>query len=593
MPLVRRLLASEPEKRSRRMPMVGGSDTAANVNVTPERSLQMSAVYSCVALLSEAVAGLPVSMFERRDGGRVPVDPHPMLRLVKDEPNPTMDAAELWRTVMGWTLLRGNGLVYIERNNNGIPVGLWPLAATSAEPKRMLEGSRRGQLVYDVTLDDENWAPIREKGNLVQPENMLHYRAFGLDGILGLSPIGLARQSIGIGFAAQQYMGGFYARDAAPGSHIEVDGELSDEAFERLTKQWESLHQGWENSHRLAVLEGGAKWASASLSPKDAEFIQTQKFSRSEIASMYGVPPHMIGDTEKSTSWGSGIAEQGIGFVTYSLRRWTGRLERVTRRLLTEPERQTHRWRWNPDGLMQGDMKSRFDAYAVAKQWGWMSSDDIRAKEDEEPLPNGQGAVYLQPLNMVPAGSVAAPASRAARARQRAERATPDLASSSAMVALYPPTEVASALAVAGGLEPGDLHVTLAFLGSDLSDEQLADAEAIVESLAAQWPDLPGQLGGLGMFPAGEDGVPVYAPVDVAFLAEVRTDLVEQLAAAGVPVASDHGFTPHMTLTYLSAEDVADGGLPAPVPATAAEFTALSLVVGQDRTDYPLTGGTP
>jgi 2'-5' RNA ligase len=155
------------------------------------------------------------------------------------------------------------------------------------------------------------------------------------------------------------------------------------------------------------------------------------------------------------------------------------------------------------------------------------------------------------------------------------------------MVALYPPADVASALAVDGGIEPTDLHLTLAFLGSGLTDEQLAEAEAIVESVALRWPALVGQFGGLGQFPAAEDGVPVFAPVDVAFLSEVRDELVDHLQAAGVPVATDHGFTPHLTLTYLGVGDE----LPAAVPATPTGFSAISLVVGSERTDYPFTGG--
>lgn len=413
MPLLRK--AFTPEKRSslRRMPSVSGRVTAAGVTIDPERSLQIGAVYSCVSLLAEAIAGLPVIMFDRgRDGTRKPIEANPILSLVKDKPNPVIDAGELWRTVMGWMLLRGNAYVYIERNGAGQPIGLWPLSPNAVEPRRLLKGERAGQLVYACTIDEVEWAPI-ETGTVVQPANMLHYRAFGL-GVEGLSPIGLARQSVGIAFAAQQYMGGFYARDASPGSHLEVEGELTDEQYDRLEAQWKSLHEGWQNAHRLAILEGGAKWASSTLSPKDAEFIATQKFTRGEIASIYGVPPHLIGDTEKSTSWGSGIAEQGIGFVTYSLRRWTNRLERVTRQLLTQPG---ERFRWNVDGLMQGDTKSRYDAYAVGKQWGWLSTNDIRRKEDEAPVEGGDA--YLQPLNMVPAGSTTAPAARAARARHR------------------------------------------------------------------------------------------------------------------------------------------------------------------------------
>ncbi|WP_028472974.1 phage portal protein [Nocardioides alkalitolerans] len=407
MTVVRRLLGREV-RSSRRMPMNVGTATTAGVSITPELSLQVGAVYSCVRLMSEAGSGLPVSMFDRIASSRQQIAEHPVLTLVRDEPNPNIDAAELWRLVIGWMMLRGNGFVYIERNGAGGVQHLWPIKPTSIEPKR----TAVGELVYKVTLDADEYAPIREPGGLVRRENMLHYRAFGLDDVLGLSPIGLIRQSVGIGWAAQSYMGGFYARDASPGGSIVVPGELSEPAFERLTQQWRDMHEGFGNSHRLAVLEGGAEWKSTTLSPADAAFIETQKFTRGDIASIYGVPPHMIGDTEKSTSWGSGIAEQGIGFVTYSLRQYTSRLERVTRRLLVEPNR---RFRWNVEGLQQGDMKARYDAYAVGKQWGWLSTNDIRSLEDEEPVEGGD--VYLQPLNMVPAGDASAPNARARQGR--------------------------------------------------------------------------------------------------------------------------------------------------------------------------------
>jgi HK97 family phage portal protein len=402
MPLIRRTL--RPQQRSRRrLPWLGGTSTASDVSVSPERSLQIGAVYSCVRLLSEAVASLPVGMFERRDDSRVPVVDHPLLRLVRDNPNPVIDAGELWRTVLGWMLLRGNAYVFVERDGAGRPIGLWPIAPTSVEVQRL----DTGQLVYDVMLGDAEYAPI--SGRRVRAESMLHYRAFGL-GVEGFSPIGLARQSVGIAFAAQQYVGGFFARDASPGMTISVPDELTDDQAERLEAQWRNLHEGFERAHQLAVLEGGAEVKPYTLSPADAQFIETQKFSRSEIASIYGVPPHMIGDTEKSTSWGSGIEAQGIGFVTYSLRPWLNRLERVTRKLISEP---AYRLRWNVDGLMEGDTQSRYNAYATAKQWGWMSTNDIRRKEDDEPVDGGDD--YLQPLNMVPAGSTTAPAQRTVR----------------------------------------------------------------------------------------------------------------------------------------------------------------------------------
>lgn len=396
---VRRALGGQEARSSRRhLPHLGGRSTGSGVSVSPERALQIGAVYSCVRLLSEAVAGLPVGMFRRKGDTRIPIGSHPVLSLISDYPNPDIDAGELWRTVMGWMLLRGNSHVYIQRNGGGSPIGLWPIAPTSVENRR----DSNGRLVYKVTLQtDVEYAPITEKDGLVRAENMLHFRAFGL-GVQGLSPISLAREQVGISFAAQQYIGGFFARDASPGGILEAEGELSDKVYDRLEAQYKDLHEGFDNAHRIALLEAGVKWKDVTLSPDDAQFIETQKFSRGEIASIFGVPPHMIGDTERSTSWGTGIAEQGIGFVTYSLLPWLQRLERVTRRRLLGASDADMRMRWNVAGLMKGDLKSRYDAYAVGKQWGWLSTNDILRMEDEAPVKGGD--VYLQPLNMVPAG---------------------------------------------------------------------------------------------------------------------------------------------------------------------------------------------
>lgn len=409
MGMLRRALAP-PQTRSvsRRMPFLGGSSTHSGVSVDPERSLQIGAVYSCVRLLSEAISGLTISQLEKGNDGRQSVIDDDLLYLVAEEPNETIDAGELWRNVMGWKLLRGNGVVYIERANSGRVKALWPIGPQSVDVKRQ----SNGRLAYKFDLRDDEYAPIDRERSYDQ-QHVLHYRAFGL-GMLGLSPIGLARQNVGMAFAAQAYMGGFYARDATPGGVIEVEGELSDTAYERMERQWKELHEGWSNSYGLALMEGGAKWKETTLSPADAQFIETQKFTRSEIASIYGVPPHMIGDTEKSTSWGTGLAEQGIGFVNYSLRPWVNRLERVTRRglLIGQPRR---RFVWSVADLQKGDAKDRAEAYATGKQWGWLSTNDIRREEGQEPVEGGD--VYLQPLNMVPAGP-GAPAPVSERARQ-------------------------------------------------------------------------------------------------------------------------------------------------------------------------------
>jgi HK97 family phage portal protein len=374
--------------------------TASGMQVTPETSLRVSAVYAGVRLIAEAVSSLPVDLVRMEGNRRIPQGGQ-LAELLTAAPNPEMDEPELWRFVLGWMLLRGNAFVYVERNGRGRPTALWPIPATDVSVYRA-----GGKLAYEVTHetpagDATLVPPSIPASTFVDGADMLHFRAFGT-GTYGLSPITQVREAIGTSLAAQGYMARFYNNDARPGGVIQVDGELSEEAFTRLRHQWRSQHEGLSRSHLLAILEGGAKWESVGLSPGDSEFISTQQWETAEVARALGVPPHMIGDTERSTSWGSGITEQSIGFVQYTLRPWITRLEWVTRHGLLRGVDNRLRLRWRVDGLQRGDIQSRYSAYATARQWGWMSVNDIRSLEDLNPVADGD--VYLQPLNMVPAG---------------------------------------------------------------------------------------------------------------------------------------------------------------------------------------------
>lgn len=604
MPLIRDTIRGV-QTRSRRssLPYLGGRSTSAGVDVTPERALQISAVYSCITTHADDGAGLPLGLFRKAGRGLQAVDDHPVMPLLTYAPNPIIDAAEFWRLIFGWMGLRGNAYAYIERDGNGRPIRLWPIAPTCVEILRNnkpTDPTRAGLLIYQVLLDNLlEYAPIREPGGLVQPENMLHFRLFGL-GPWGLSPVGLARQQIGTAFAATEYIGGFFARDASPGGTLTVDGNLTDDQYERLEQQWKEVHEGPGNSHRLGILEGGAKWDSVSLSPADASFLDTMKFGRTEIAAMYRMPAHKIGDLDHATF--SNIEQLSIEYVG-GLTPYLVRGEQVAGRLLGDA---ALRLRFDTKGLLRGDIASRYTAYAAARQWGWKSVNDILVDEGEQTI-GADGDEYLQPLNMVPAGSAAPPAARSADAPPPApvpdgflpagwklvrdeldqqRRDTNVVEANATMVALFPPAGVAEALAVDGGLPVDELHVTLAYLGDDLTDEQLATVATITEAVAAQHAQLAGALGGLGQFPAGPDGTPVYAPVDVPGLAELRGRLVEQLAGAGIPLPSEHGFTPHMTLTYLQDDD----DPPPAVASTAVGFAALSVAHGGTRTDYPFAG---
>lgn len=414
MPMIRRLLGGRTERSRKSLPRLEGRSTSAGVSVTPERALQVAAVFSSVRLLAETGSMLPTGVFQKSGTTRLPAMEHPLAPLLTYQANPQLEAGEFWAQVLGWMLVRGNGGVYIERNNGGRAVGLWPVSWPSVEQRRIKD---TGEPVWKIQLDDDEWAPIREPDGLVRSENFLHFRSFGVGGAEGLSPIGMARQSVGTGYAANAYIGSFFARDASPGGIVSVPGTLKDAQYERLTRQWRDLHEGFDKAHQLAVMEAGAKWEKTTLSPADAQFLEVYKLTRAEIAGIFGVPPHMIGDVERSTSWGSGIEQQSLGYVIYSLLPWLTRLERTANRLFGDPSVYL---KFNPDALLRGDTAQRFAGYAQARQWGWMSVNEIRAKEDEAPVPGGDD--YLQPLNMVPAGSPAPTEQRALPGRQtRAE----------------------------------------------------------------------------------------------------------------------------------------------------------------------------
>lgn len=409
MPLIRRLLGGQTARSRKSLPSLTGRGTSAGVTVTPERALQVAAVFSSVRLLAETGSMLPVGMYQRSGNARSRVDDHPLAPLLTYQANPGLPSGEFWAQILGWMLVRGNAAAYVERSNGGLPVGLWPIAWPNVEPRRV---KTTGELVYKVTPDEEEWAPVREDGGLVRAENLLHFRSFGVGGMEGLSPIGMARQSVGTGYAANAYIGGFFARDASPGGVVSVPGKLDDDQYERLTRQWKDLHEGFDKSHQLAVMEAGAKWEKTTLSPADAQFLEVYKLTRAEIAGIFGVPPHMIGDVERSTSWGSGIEQQSLGYVIYSLMPWLTRLERTAGRLLGDPSLYL---KFNPDALLRGDTTQRYTAYSQARQWGWMSVNDIRAKEDEPPIDGGDD--YIVPLNMSPAGQAAPPEQRALPAK--------------------------------------------------------------------------------------------------------------------------------------------------------------------------------
>ena len=380
---------------------MGGSASGKQVN--ERTSMQMTAVYSCVRILSEAVASLPLNVYRYTDtGGKEKAFDHPLYRLLHDEPNPEMSSFIFRETLMTHLLLWGNAYAQIIRNGKGEVIALYPLM-----PDRMtVDRDENGRLYYKYRKSNDD-APTMESGVVIlAPSDVLHVPGLGFDGLVGYSPIAMAKNAIGLAIAAEEYGSKFYANGAAPSGVLEHPGTLKDPA--RVRDSWNSTFGGSSNSHKVAVLEEGMKYTPISISPNEAQFLETRKFQINEIARIFRVPPHMVGDLEKSSF--SNIEQQSLEFVKYTLDPWVIRWEQALyRTLLSEEEKKSYFFKFNVEGLLRGDYQSRMQGYATARQNGWMSANDIRELEDLDRIPAELGGdLYLINGNMLPLESAGA-----------------------------------------------------------------------------------------------------------------------------------------------------------------------------------------
>ena len=365
--------------------------TTSGKPVNERTAMQMTAVYSCVRILSEAVAGLPIHLYRYTEGGgKEKALTHPLYRLLHDEPNPEMTSFNFRETLMGHLLLYGNAYAQIIRNARGEVVGLYPLMPN----KMTVDRDSAGRLYYLYTRGSDDSPVDTETGQVyLPPEQVLHIPGLGYDGIVGYSPLAMAKNAVGLAIATEEYGAKFFANGAAPGGVLEHPGTIKDP--QRVKDSWNAAYQGSGNAHRIAVLEEGMKYQPIGISPEQAQFLETRKFQINEIARIYRVPPHMVGDLEKSSF--SNIEQQSLEFVKYTLDPWICRWEQsLKRRLFTEEEKQEYFVKFNVDGLLRGDYQSRMNGYAVARQNGWMSTNDIRELENLDRIPAEEGGdLYL------------------------------------------------------------------------------------------------------------------------------------------------------------------------------------------------------
>ena len=376
--------------------------TASGKYVTERSAMQMTAVYCCVRILSEAVASLPLQFYRYTDdGGKEKAVEHPLYFLLHDEPNPEMTSFIFRETLMTHLLLWGNAFAQIIRNGKGEVVALYPLMPDRMKVKRDSDG----RIYYEYTVYDSDDVEGRKgtdkSGRTVklQPSDVLHIPGLGFDGLVGYSPIAMAKNAIGLAIATEEYGSKFFANGAAPSGVLEHPGTIKDPA--RIRESWQATFGGSGNANKIAVLEEGMKYTPISISPEQAQFLETRKFQIDEIARIFRVPPHMIGDLEKSSF--NNIEQQSLEFVKYTLDPWVSCWEQaMVRALLTPDEKRKYFFKFNVDGLLRGDYQSRMNGYATARQNGWMSANDIRELENLDRIPAEEGGdAYLVNGNMI------------------------------------------------------------------------------------------------------------------------------------------------------------------------------------------------
>ena len=373
--------------------------TLAGKPVTERTAMQMTAGYACVRILAESIAGLPLHLYRYKGNGKEKAIDHPLYSLLHDEPNPEMTSFVFREALMCHLLLWGNAFAQVIRNGKGEVTALYPLL-----PSRMtVDRDERGQLFYRYQRGGDETAggkKAKPETVILLPQDVLHIPGLGFDGLVGYSPIAMSKNAIGLAMAAEEYGSKFFANGAAPAGVLETPTLIKD--VSKLRDSWNEAYGGSRNAGKIAILEQGVTFKPISMSPQDSQLLETRKYQLDEIARIFRIPPHMIGDLEKATF--SNIEQQSLEYVKYTLGPWVCRWEQgLARALLSRDEKQQYFIRFNVDGLLRGDYKSRMEGYAIGRQNGWMSANDIRELENQDLIPaEAGGDLLLVNGNMLP-----------------------------------------------------------------------------------------------------------------------------------------------------------------------------------------------
>ena len=365
--------------------MFDGAASKTGIAVTEDSAMRLSAVFGAVRVISETIASLPWEVKQDAGDSTRSASAHPINKLIH-HPNGMMTDFNFREVCQAHLCLHGNAFIAIRRNEAGQPVKLIPVHPDRVEVK-----------VYK----DEKFYTIDQGKETFDDTEMIHILGLSFDGIIGKSVIEAARESIGLGLAADQFGGSFFGNGANVSAVLTHPGKLSDEAYKRLMASWARRYSGLDNAHKTAILEEGMNLQKVSISPQESQFLETRKFGVEDIARFFRIPLAYLGSLENSSTRAN-IEEQGIQFQRNTILPWVKRWEAEFNRKLF-PGQEDYFIRMNMDGLLRGDISSRYSSYATARQWGWLSVNDIRKHESLDPIDGGN--VYLQPLNMVEAGT--------------------------------------------------------------------------------------------------------------------------------------------------------------------------------------------
>ena len=372
--------------------------TNSGKTVNERTAMQTTAVYACVRILAETIASLPLHTYMNTETGKEKAREHPMYHLLSDSPNPEMTSFVFRETLMGHLLLWGNSYSQIIRDGHGKVVALYPLLPD----KMKVERSENGEIYYIYNSEGKDY--------LLRNTEVLHIPGLGFDGLIGYSPIAMAKNAIGMALATEEYGAKFFANGANPGGVLEHPGVVKDP--HRIRDSWNQVYQGTSNAHRVAVLEEGMKFSPIGIPPEQAQFLETRKYQTEEICRIFRVPPHLVGDLERATF--SNIEHQSISFVVHTIRPWLVRIEQsINKALFSDKEKEKYFVSFLVEGLLRGDYESRMRGYSIGIQNGFMSPNDVRTLENMNPIPLDEGGnTYMVNGNMLKLKDVGAYASK-------------------------------------------------------------------------------------------------------------------------------------------------------------------------------------